>query len=758
MTARNCSPLAETRIATARSLLPLSLLLGACGGQGAPPRLPPQVPAQTPIVATAAPPPSAPAQICGSPRARQVDTSETIFGVTVADPYRWMEGNDNAELTAWLRAQGDCTQRFVGRIAGRDALFQRLRDLGLGTTSQHTMQLAGGRAFFQQIGAGEQLYKLVVREPGGAERVLVDPAKLSQGDRHASVNAFAPSPDGKLIAYDVALGGGEVSSIHVMDVARGTDLPDVIDRVWGEFSAAWMPDGKSFFYTQMLPLRPDGDPLQEMNARYHVLGQSPEKDVVILGRGTPATLAMAPEEFPNVVVPPGTSWAFAFLTGAHSQMRIAIAPLAKLDRTRAGRTPWRAVAEYGDEVEDFVVHGERLYLTTFKGAPNRKVVSVPLSDADLSRAKVEIPEDDGAIIRGISGARDALYVKRLANGSGSLVRTPWGGAQVPVALPFDGSLDELATDRLRDGARFNLAGWTRPAAFYDVDATGTVTPTGIATKTRADYANIVTEEVEATSSDGTSVPLSILRPKDLAMDGSRPALLIGYGAYGNPASPSFSPSRLPWLELGATLAVCHVRGGGERGRRWQDDGSREHKMNGVHDFEACARYLIDHQLTSASHLVARGGSAGGILVGRAITDRPDLFVAANIVVGVVNTTRMLAAENGANQKLELGDPATESGFKGLLEMDPFQHVVPGAAYPATLFTIGLNDRRVAPWMTAKMAARMQAMSTSGRPVVVRIDADAGHGVGSTRDQAFAELADAYSFDLAAAGQAEFQLR
>jgi prolyl oligopeptidase len=739
------------------SLLPF-LLLGACGGEApvaqapAPAPVPPPATAPTPM-----PAPSVPPQVCGVPPARTVDVTETKFGITLSDPYRWMEGNDNAELTGWLRAQGECTQRVVGHVSGREPLFKRLRDLGLGTSGMHAMHVAGGRAFFQEVDAGEQLPKLVVREANGQQRVLVDPSKLGQGEKHASVNEFTPSPDGKLVAYDLALGGGEVSSIHVMDVAKGTDLPDVIDRVWGEFGVSWLMDGKSFFYTQMAPSKPDADPVQNMQARYHVLGQPMANDVPIIGDGAKANIPVAPEEFPSVVVQPGSRWAFAIFGGAHSELRMAIAPLAKVDRTGAGKTPWRMVAEYADQVEGGAEHGDRLYLQTFKGASNRKIVSVPLADPDLSKAKVELPEAPDATVAAVSGARDALYVKTMVVGRAHLIRMPWGKAPVQVALPYDGWIDDLATDPLRDGARYDIQGWTRPAAYYDVDvAKGASKATGITTKTTADFSNIVADEVEAKSSDGTMVPLSILHPKDLPLDGSRPAVLYGYGGYGIPTTPSFSPSRLAWLELGTSSAICHVRGGGELGRHWQDDGSHERKMNGVHDFEACAQYLVDHKVTSPNHLAARGGSAGGILIGRAITDRPDLFVAANIAVGMVNPTRLLFAENGANQKVELGDPETEGGFKALYEMDPSLHVA-SAAYPAVIFTVGLNDKRVAPWMTAKLAARMQTASTSGRPIVVRIDADTGHGIGSMRDQVYAEQADVYSFMLAASGDPGFRL-
>lgn len=736
-------------------------LLGACAGEEPPAQLPPPPPppALTPVATVA--PPAVPPQPCAAAPARTVDAVDTKFGITAPDPYRWMEGNENAELTTWLRAQGECTQRLLAGIPGREPLFKRLRDLGLGTSAAHAMHVAGGRAFFQEVGAGEQLPKLVVREADGKQRVLVDPAKLGQGDKHASVNEFSPSPDGTLVAYDLALGGGEISAIHVMDVAKGTDLPDVIDHVWGEFGASWMPDGKSFFYTQMAPTKGDADPMQNMQVRWHALGKPVDKDVAIAGNGLTAryTLPIAPEEFPFVFVQPGTPWAFLALGGAHSERRIALAPLAKLDRSGAGKTPWRSVAEYADQVEDGVAHGDRLYLLTFKGASNRKLVSVPLSAPDLAKAKVEIPEAPDATIVGIAGARDALFVKHMVSGRARLSRMAWGKAPAPVTLPFEGWIEEVATDPLRDGARFSLEGWTQPEAYHDViaakGAPGT-RPAGVVTKTSADYSSIVAEEVEVTSADGTKVPLSILRPKDLAMDGSRPAVVYGYGGYGISQTPSFSPTRLAWLEHGATLAICHVRGGGEKGRRWQDEGSHERKMNGVHDFEACAQYLVDHKLSSPSRMAARGGSAGGILIGRAITDRPDLFVAANIAVGVVNPTRMLFAENGANQKFELGDPETEGGFKALWEMDAYQHVVPSTAYPAVMFTVGLNDKRVAPWMTGKMAARMQAVTTSGRPVVVRIDADAGHGIGSTRDQFYAELADVYGFILQAAGDPAFQ--
>ena len=277
---------------------------------------------------------------------------------------------------------------------------------------------------------------------------------------------------------------------------------------------------------------------------------------------------------------------------------------------------------------------------------------------------------------------------------------------------------------------------------------------GLATVSNADFSDIVADEVEATSSDGTLVPLSILHRNDIPRDGARPAIVQGYAGYGISLTPAFSPTSLAWLERGNIIAVCHARGGGEKGRAWQVDGARGKKMNGVHDFEACAQALIHARLSDNGHLYAQGGSMGGILIGRAITERPRLFAAANISVGVVNPLRLAAAKNGATQYPEVGNPETEDGYHGIHAMDPYAHVEL-AAYPATIFTIGLNDARVSPWMSAKMAARMRELNKARTPIALRVDEDAGHGAGRTRDQTFTERADVWSFFLAASGDPAF---
>ena len=729
--------------------LPLALLILAFGLHAAA-ASPPTVTSPAPATAKS----STPATL---PIARTADTVDDLFGVKVSDPYRWMEGNSNPELAAWLRGQGALTQTYLASIPGRDGLLARVRELGMSYGLPSGVQLAGGRMFHMQLGAGEQLPKLMVREPDGRDRVLVDPVARGHEGTHASVNSYSPSPDGSQLAYDLSEGGSEVSTIHVLDVTTGKDRPDAIERVWGEFSASWLPDASGFFYTQMAVPATGTDPMLNMQTRLHRLGTPVADDPLVLSGLHAPAMKLSPEEFPGVAVSPGSDWAFAIAGGAHSETRVAVARLSDLDLSGKAATPWKMVAEYSDGIEDAALHGDRVYLLSHKGASGRRVLSVPAGHPDLAAARVEIAEDPTSPIVQISDARDALYIERMKDGLAQVLRLAWAEKQpTALTLPFQGWVNDLATDPQRDGVTFDLSGWTRPISFQSYDPATRKLVEAIRSVYGGDPSTITTEEVEAVSADGTRVPLSILHQKGLALDGSHPAILYGYGGYGNSQNPWFSPTILAWLERGGVFAVAHVRGGGEKGEAWKTAGLGPNKMNGIRDFIACGEYLVAQHYTTNARLAAVGGSMGGVLVGRAITERPDLFAAANIGVGIMNPLRILAAENGANQKAELGDPETEPGFKAIYEMDPYQHVKPDTPYPAVLFTIGLNDRRVAPWMTGKMAARMQAATTSRKPILIRLDADAGHGIGSTRDQAFAERADVWSFFLSVTGDPGFQ--
>lgn len=686
--------------------------------------------------------------------------ADTLHGVALEDPYRWMEQPENPEFAEWMRAQGRYTTARLRAIPHRDELLRRVRELALATRGIRRLTRVGDQLFFLRADSGAALPWLAVRGADGAERVLFDPAAHRGDDgQHISIDNFTPSPDGRLVALNLARGGGEVSRVHVLETATGAMRPDVIERIWGEFAVSWLPDGSGFFYTQMAPASddPGADPLLGMRVRVHRLGTAPENDPLVLGPALTPRMPIDPREFPWIEVSRGSEWMLAFASGARAETRLCVARLAEL---RGTETPWRCVAEYDDQVESAAVHGDDLFLLSSKDAPNRRVLRVPLADPALARAEVVVPEGAERVLTSIAAARDALYVVQLDRGSDRVSRLDYGGG-VPreVALPLAQASVGLVASPEQEGVLVSAQGWTQPGAWYALEAAGaTLRDIGLGTSSPADFSGIVVESVDAASFDGARVPLTILRSRGLALDSSHPAVLFGYAGYGYPIQPAFQANLLAWLERGGVYAVCHARGGGEKGRAWYLAGKGQQKQNGVRDFIACAEYLSARGYTRPERLGAWSASMGGVLVGGAITERPDAFGAAVVEVGILNPVRLLQGVNGANQIAELGDPGTEEGYRALAAMDPYHHVRPGTRYPAVLLPVGLNDGRVSAWHSAKFAARLTARTASGRPVLIRIDEEAGHGVGSTRDQAAELDADVFAFLLWQLGHPDFQPR
>ena len=374
------------------------------------------------------------------------------------------------------------------------------------------------------------------------------------------------------------------------------------------------------------------------------------------------------------------------------------------------------------------------------------VLRTSLSAPDVAHAAVVVPASDVVIVN-ISVTADALYAQDLDGGIGRLRRLPYSGGHIQsVSLPYDDTIQALFTSATEPGAWLSLASWTRSTLWYKLDGkSGEVTDTGLVPPSPVDFSQIESEEVKAKSADGTMVPLSIIHKRGLAMDGSNATWLEGYGAYGIRLDPGFNPSWLAFLERGGVYAVAHVRGGGEYGEDWHLGGQKLTKQHTIDDFLAGAHYLIEHKYTSPAHLGGEGTSAGGITIGGAITQHPELFGAALIRVGDSDSLRSELMASGPANIPEFGTVKEPDGFKALFAMDAYQHVKAGVAYPAVLLTTGANDPRVAPWQAAKMAARLQAATSSGKSVLLRVEYDAGHGMGSTKSQRDAESADEMAF-------------
>lgn len=676
------------------------------------------------------------------------EVSDEYFGQKIVDPYRWMEDTKSQEMVAWMKAQAEYTRGYLDRLPMRQELLTRISKLNDAGIQVYGVQRRGDLYFYYRLAPGENDAKLYVRDGlNGKERLLVDPEKISGPGKRYSISDFNASFDGQYVCYTVSLGGSENGEMRVIETASGKDMGERIDRA--RFGAgAWLPDGKSFLYNRLQKLA-DGAPATELYQKsrvyLHTLGANPDADTLVFGYGVNPNIKLAPEPLPFALVPRGSKYVFAIVnSGVSPNSEYYYAPLEALSQSPI---PWRRIATLDDEISDFTVHGDDLYLTTYKNTPRFKVIRTNLTNPDLTKATTVVPPSQ-AVVTGISAARDALYVQTLDGGLSRVWRVDYRtNAAQPLKLPYDGSAFVAAANQETEGLLYSLTSWTKSPAFFQYDPkTGLSTDTKIAPPIPVDMSNIETTNVKVKAADGVMIPLVILHKKGLKRDGTNPTLLDGYGAYGyENTSPFFYPPILAWLERGGMLAFAGVRGGGEYGEEWHLMGKGKTKPNTWKDFIACAEYLIKEKYTSPAHLAGEGGSAGGILIGNSIVERPDLFGAAIDQVGLNNALRAETTSNGVPNIPEFGSTKTEEGFKALLAMDAYSKVKKGVKYPAVMLTTGINDPRVEPWMSAKMAARLQAATASGKPILLRVDYDAGHGFGSTKQQRSELLADEYAF-------------
>lgn len=489
--------------------------------------------------------------------------NDTYFGVTVADPYRYMENLADPQVAAWFKEQNAYTRAVLARIPGRDALFDRIKTLDEGAPAKvmDVRRLPKGRYFYQKRLASEDVYKLYVRDGlSGNETMLVDTAKSAKGSSHLAISYYQPSLDGQYVAVGVSPGGSEDAVLRVIDVKTGRETGDVIDRA--QFgSPSWLPGGKSFVYNRLQKLAPNSAPTDKyLNSRVylHVLGTSPAADRVIFGIDTTG-VKVAPADIPFMAIIPGASQAIAVIAhGVQNEVTIYTAPVSSLGNQSI---PWEKLCDVQDDVTAFDAHGDDVYLLSHHGASRFKVLHTSLSHPNLETAETVVPAGQ-AVIRNIAAAQDALYVQSLDGGIGKLIRVPYArGAAKPVTLPFDGNVSLAATDQRVPGTLLEMTSWTKATKIYSYDPVHeNVAGTGLQPSGPFDNpSGIESQEVKARSYDGTLVPLSIVYKTGLKLDGSHPALLLGYGSYGISEDPYFDPRNLAWLEKGGVFAVAHVR-------------------------------------------------------------------------------------------------------------------------------------------------------------------------------------------------------
>ncbi|WP_445192249.1 prolyl oligopeptidase family serine peptidase [Sphingomonas sp. Tas61C01] len=669
---------------------------------------------------------------------------EQVFDVAIDDPYRWMEKADRrADLETWVNASSLHTTTELAALPGRQGLLKEMEALSRANSRYFSAQEAGGKLFFEMLAPDKQVAVLMVRD-GGKDRVLLDPMAGTDGKTPRAISSYSVSPDGRFAAIHVGEGGGETGAIRIYDVATGRPTADTLTPVWGEFRVGWIDDA-TVIYTRLASTAAGADQMKGMVAFLHRMGTSIDQDVAVLGgTGPDHGFRVDPTQFPIVLPDPTSPWVLAYAANARAEIPLAVGRLSDL---RAGRPAWIKLADYDDRINSGDIVGDTLYYLTSKTDENGELRAIDLADGtpSLNRSRV-VMRSENRVLTSIAATDSGLYVTTtLPSAAAELWFLPKvGGTPRKLALPASQSIDDMAVTPDRRSVTFSMGGYTSTDVYYRATA-GQVVPVGLANTAPPSAARRTVVQETATSRDGTRVPLTIVYSG--ARKGPGPTVIEAYGSYGVSGQPYYSPGWDIWNQRGGTYAYCHIRGGGELGEAWHRGGMQANKVNSHADLTACAERLIKLGYATPRTLGIFGASAAGLLVPPTAIKRPDLFAAVVTRVGIVNPIRLGAANNGPNQYGEMGDPQTRDGFAALAAQDSTLLLPKASGGTDYLFTVGLNDKRVDPWMSAKLAALMRAKWGDRHLVLIRSDGKAGHGIGSTRDQGLEERADIFAFFL-----------
>jgi prolyl oligopeptidase len=673
-------------------------------------------------------------QVHKPPATRRDDVVEVLHGVTVTDPFRWLEDGESAETQAWVEDQNAATRAVLESIPQRSAIHARLDQL-FTTGAVGTPAVRGSRYFYQRRDGRMDQPILVVRDgEGGGERTILDPNSLSAGGIVA-LDWWYPSEDGRLLAYGISEGGTELSTLHILDVERGITLET--DRIpyTRAASLAWLPDSSGFYYTRYPTPGsvPAGDEVYHRHVYLHLLGREWQSDAYIYGTDR------AREDWPNVDLSRSGRWLAIEVQMGWARSDVYIRDSQRPDHLIPIHVGVDAFAHP-------LFAGDRLLVQTNADAPNWQLFEVDPERPERSNWRLVLPERADRVLETVQPAAGRLVAHEMRNATSEVrVYDLEGSLQTEVRLPGIGTVTGLGGEWSAQAVTLGFTAFAQPSTAYRVDLEAGVCepfaqgalPPGF------DAANYVTRQEWYTSRDGTRVSMFVVQRRDLSSTQPHPTLLTGYGGFNVSRTPMFVSALPLWLDAGGVYALPNLRGGGEYGEAWHRAGMLGNKQNVFDDFLAAAEWLIAQGITTSDQLAISGGSNGGLLVGAALTQRPDLFRAVVCQVPLLDMLRYQHLRIARLWIPEYGSAEDAEQFRWLYAYSPYHQVRSGQMYPATFLLTADGDSRVDPMHARKMAALLQ--SASSLPVLLRVETAAGHGQGKPRSKQLDEATDIWSF-------------
>ena len=708
-------------------------------------------------------------QLSSSPTITPAPVTQEYWGTSVTDEYRNLENLEDSTVQKWFKLQSDYSTKLLERLPGRDSLFTKIRlyDKEKEYYISYLGETLNDQYFYLKRYSEEKYRKLYYRATETSEEELIyDPKDFKpESGREYSINYMRQSWDGRYVVISMSYEGREVSEMIIIDMQTRKPLPQIIDHCWPQsfFGVRWLPDSSGFVYLHFPVIDKNDESYKKNTASVlYKIGQDPKKLNVILSAKNNPELKLNPNFYPKVDININSNkYALAYIEDVGNYYD---AYYAKLEEITAGKkVQWKPLFRQEDKVyRSFaIIKGDEYIFISAKEAPNFQMAKVNLKAPDFNNPNILVPERTDEIIEDYVVTSDGLYYTTTKNGvEAKFYYMDNNGKERQIELPKKSGYSTISYKGVNyPDVGVSVKGWTTAYRRYKYDLktdTFTKYPLTSPVISYPEFDNLVVKEVMITSHDGVKVPLSIIHRQGIKKSGNHPTMLFGYGAYGDAANPFFSPWFLTWVREGGIFCVAHVRGGGEKGDAWHKGGLKTTKPNTWKDLIACTEYMINEGYTSNKHTVIESISAGGIMIGRAITERPDLFAVAIARVPVMNPLRMEVAGMGSNYK-EFGSVKDSLETMSLIEMDPYLHIKEGVKYPATLITVGMNDPRLPPWMAGKFAAKLQAYNASDKPILFIPIYDSGHRSNSV-EEGDREWANICAFAFWQIGHPDYQLK